>query len=311
MIADMPRGGPDAPRWDRWFETSRVEYLDRPDTPDEGRRVLRGLDRFQRLTLGYRSFCRLTLQQVRGVATPEILELGAGLGGLARRLVDRHPTARVTVSDVDPGVVGALRRGPLGAHPRVTPVVLDATAIDAPDGAFDVAVLTMSLHHLSPPGVVALLGEGTRVARRLLIIDGWRHPAYLAVAPLLWLTGGRPHVHDGLISLRRLYGAPALHALAGAGAAAVTVRTRFVPPGYLVAVATRDADGRRTADDGAHGRRSADAGPHDRQTATGCPHDRQTADDGPHDRRDADGDTRDRRTPDGAPPPPLSPGLLP
>jgi SAM-dependent methyltransferase len=240
MIADMPRGGPDAARWDRRFETGRAEYIDRPDTPDQGRRALRGLDRFHRLTGGYRSFGRLTLAQARDVPAPAVLELGAGLGRLTRHLVDRHPAARVTVSDVDPGLVGLIRRGPLGAHPRVTPAVLDATSIEAPDGAFDVAVLTMSLHHLPAPGVVALLEEGTRVARRLLIIDGWRHPAYLAVAPLLWLTGGRPHLHDGLISLRKLYSAKALHALAAACTPAVAVRTRFVPPGYLVAVATRD-----------------------------------------------------------------------
>ncbi|WP_437089502.1 class I SAM-dependent methyltransferase [Streptomyces sp. enrichment culture] len=246
----MPRGGPDAARWDRRFETSRAEYIDRPDTPEKGRQVLRALDRFQRLTGGYRTFCRLTLAQARGVPDPRLLELGAGLGRLARYLTDRHPTARVTVSDVDPDVVERIRRGPVGAHPRVTPAVLDATRIDAPDGAFDVAVLTMTLHHLPAPGVVALLEEGTRVARRLLIIDGWRHPAGLAVAPLLWLTGGLPHLHDGLISLRRLYGAQALHALAGACTPAVAVRTRFVPPGYLVAVATRDRQGRR-ADRGA------------------------------------------------------------
>ncbi len=61
MTAAMPRGGPDASRLDRWYETDRPEYLDRPDTPREAARVRRGLDRLHRLTGGYDRFARWTL----------------------------------------------------------------------------------------------------------------------------------------------------------------------------------------------------------------------------------------------------------
>lgn len=241
MSGDMPRGGPGAARWDRRYETCLPEYIDLPGDEARARRVLRGLDRFQRLTGAYRNFSRLTLAEVRDVPDPRILELGAGLGRLARHLLDRHPTARLTVSDAGPHVVEAIRSGPLGRHPRVTTARLDATSIAAPDGAFDVAVFTMSLHHLRPAGAAAVLREGTRVARRLLIIDGWRHPAFLAVVPLMFLTGGRAHAHDGFISLRKVYGAAALHALADGCRPRVAVRTRFAAPGYLVATATATA----------------------------------------------------------------------
>ncbi|MFD5554718.1 class I SAM-dependent methyltransferase [Streptomyces sp. NPDC127068] len=172
---------------------------------------------------------------------PRVLELGAGYGRLGQYVLDRHPGARLTVSDVNPGVVTRLREGPLGHHPRARCEVLDATSVDAPDGAYDLAVLTMSLHHLEPAGVAALLREGTRVARTLLIVDGWRNPAYLAVVPMWCLLGGPALVHDGVISLRKLYGPAAVHALAARCGAPMRVRTRFVLPGYLVATATRES----------------------------------------------------------------------
>jgi SAM-dependent methyltransferase len=237
----MPRGGPEAPWWDRKFETGRVEYIDRPDSGEKYRRSLRGLDRLQRLTLGYRTVARYALAQLDGVSCPRVLELGAGYGRLAQRLLDRHPTARITVSDVNPRVVEEFGSGPLGRHPRVTTAVLDATDVDAPDGAWDLAVCATTVHHLPPAGVAALLREGTRVAGRLLIVDGWRSPLLLGAVPLMFLTGGRAHAHDGVISLRKVYSAAALHALAGRCGAPVRLRTRFAPPGCLVAVATRAA----------------------------------------------------------------------
>ncbi|AZM47454.1 class I SAM-dependent methyltransferase [Streptomyces sp. WAC 06738] len=237
----MPRGGPAAARWDRLYETGRAEYIDLPGDPATTRRVLRGLDRFQRLTLGYRTCARLTAAEFGPAPYPRVLELGAGCGRLAYRILRAHPTARVTASDVNPRVVEELRAGPLGRHPRARCAVLDATAIDAPAGAYDVAVMAMSLHHLPPAGVLALLREGTRVARTLLLVDGWRHPLCLVSVPLMFLTGGPAQAHDGLISLRKVYGAAAVRALAGMCGAPLRVHTRFALPGYLVATATRSS----------------------------------------------------------------------
>lgn len=237
MTAAMPRGGPDASRLDRWYETDRPEYLDRPDTPREAARVRRGLDRLQRLTGGYDRFARWTLAYAGRAPAPRVLELGAGTGGLSRRVLHRHPAARVTVSDVEPGTVAALRAGPLGAHPRATVRRLDATAVDTPDLAFDVAVFAASLHHLPADAVRAVLREGTRVAGTLLLIDAWRSPLLCVPAvPLMFVTGGPAHVHDGLISLRKAYGAAAPRELAAtAGPAPLRLRVRFGLPGCLVA----------------------------------------------------------------------------
>jgi ubiquinone/menaquinone biosynthesis C-methylase UbiE len=61
---------------------------------------------------------------------------------------------------------------------------MDATAIDAPDGYYDLVIFAMSLHHLPPEKAAKVLAEGTRVANKLLIIDLRRPPASLH---LVWL----------------------------------------------------------------------------------------------------------------------------
>ncbi|WP_313896297.1 class I SAM-dependent methyltransferase [Streptomyces sp. YIM 98790] len=239
MTGEFGRGGPRPAWWDRWYETGRPEYIDLPEHGDEARRVLRGLDRFQRLTGGYRLYSRLVAREAAGLAGPRILELGAGRGRLAERMLKDMPDARVTVSDIRPESLEAFRRSALAADPRTSSRVIDATAIDAPDGTWDVAVFTASLHHLEPPQVRKVLAEGTRAARRLLIVDAWRHPVLLGVAPLMLLTGGAANLHDGVISLRKVYSASAVRELAASCGAPVEVRTRFCPPGHLVVSAAR------------------------------------------------------------------------
>src|ERR1700676_2990817 len=60
---------------------------------------------------------------------------GAGHGGLSRKLLEMHPTANTTVSDLDSTSVTNIAAGDLGRHPRATIATMDATAIDAPAGS--------------------------------------------------------------------------------------------------------------------------------------------------------------------------------
>jgi ubiquinone/menaquinone biosynthesis C-methylase UbiE len=244
-IAKMPRGGPDASCLDRLLQTGRPEYLDRDDVDDRVKRsVIRALDRTGEIFGNHRRFAAIALRELAEVPDPKVLELGAGHGGLSRVLLEQHPTATLTVSDVNPESVAAIAAGDLGDHPRVTVRQLDATAIDAPDGAYDLALFVLSFHHLSPTLASRVLAEGTRVADALLIIDLPRPPAPLhlvRLASMLPFAAFVPFVHDGVISSLRSYSPSALRALAAHADPEITLdlRSGLLSPQVVVARRTR------------------------------------------------------------------------
>lgn len=232
----------------RRLQTDQLEYLDRDDVNDLKRKVVQALDRTgRRRWIGaYDRIARVALAEVKDVPSPKILELGAGVGGLSRKLLESHPTAEVTVTDIDPAFVAEIAAGDLGGHPRATVRQMDATAIDAPDGCYDLAVFAMSLHHLPPQLAARVFAEGTRAANRLLIVDLRRpsppvHLAALAVTfPFIRLS---PLVHDGIISGLRAYSRSALRAIAQYADAAISLEFRNRPVGTTAVVASR---GRQT-----------------------------------------------------------------
>jgi ubiquinone/menaquinone biosynthesis C-methylase UbiE len=243
-IVSMPRGGPDASWLDRRLQTDRLEYLDRDDVDDLKRKVIQALDRSGRrrwIGIHGRS-ARMALREVTDVPSPKILELGSGLGGLSRKLLEQHSTAQVTITDIDPAFVAAVATGDLGSHPRATVREMDATAIDAPDGYYDLAVFAFSLHHLPPELAARVFAEGTRAANKLLIIDLRRPPVpvhLVALAAALPFTRLIPLLHDGVISSKRAYSPSALRALAQYADPAITVEFRTRPLGTTAVVAGR------------------------------------------------------------------------
>jgi len=243
-IVSMPRGGPDASWLDRRLRTDRMEYLDRDDAGDLKRKVIESLDRSgRRRLLGAYGLCaRAALDEVTDIASPKILELGCGLGGLSRKLLEYHRTALVTVTDIDPAFVADVAASDLGSHPRATVREMDATAIDAPDGYYDLAVFALSLHHLPPEQAARVFAEGARAAKKFLIIDlrRWRAPFQLVLlAFTLPLTGLIPSLHDGVISSLRAYSRSALRALAEHADPALTVEFRDRPRGTTAMVVGR------------------------------------------------------------------------
>lgn len=239
----MPRGGPDASCIDRLLETDRLEYLDRDDIADSTKRsVIRALEWTGDVFGNTDRFAKIVLDEVADTADPAILELGAGHGSLSRKLLDWHPTAELTVTDIEPASVAAMKAGELGEHPRATVRAMDATAIDAPDGRFDIAVFALSFHHLPPSAAAQVFAEGTRVADKLVIIDLPRPPSLLHVirlAAMLPWAPIVPFVHDGVISSLRTYSPSALRALAEHADPAITVKLRGGLMDPQVAVATR------------------------------------------------------------------------
>ncbi len=217
-IAEMPRGGPDASCLDRLLQTDRPEYLDRDDVDDKVKRdILATLDRAGSFFGEHARNAELVLNQVADIADPKILELGAGHGALSRRILEQHPTAHVTISDVNPESVAAIAASDLGSDPRAAVRLIDATDIDAADGSFDLAVFALSFHHLPPAQAARVFAEGTRVADRLVIVDLPRPPSLLHIVKLATMAPLAlvwPFAHDGLVSSLRSYSASALRALA-------------------------------------------------------------------------------------------------
>lgn len=243
-IVSMPRGGPDASWLDRRLRTDRMEYLDRDDVDDLKHKVIESLDRSgrRRFLGGYEMCARAALDEVTDIDSPKILELGSGLGGLSRKLLEYHRSAQVTVTDIDPAFVAAVAASDLGSDPRATVREMDATAIDAPDGYYDLAVFALSLHHLPPERAAQVFAEGTRAAKKLLIIDlrRWRAPLQLGLLTFtLPFTGIVPPLHDAVISSLRAYSPSALRSLAEYADPAITVEFRSRPRGATALVAGR------------------------------------------------------------------------
>ena len=242
-IDRMPRGGPDASCLDRLLQTDRPEYLDREDADDRVKRgVIRALEWTGEFFGNHDRFAALALELVADVADPRILELGAGHGSVSRRLLANHPTAQVTVTDLDPVSVAAMAASDLGTHPRAVVQAMDATAIDAADASYDLTVFALAFHHLPPSAAAKVFAEGTRVASKLLIIDLPRPPAplhLLRLATMLPLAAVVPFVHDGVISSLRSYSPSALRALAAHADPAITVELRSGLCGPQVVIAAR------------------------------------------------------------------------
>lgn len=240
-ITTMPRGGFDASWLDRLLQTDRLEYLDRDDVDDGVKRqVINALDWTGRVFKNHEKVAGIALDLVADIADPTILELGAGHGAVSRTMLANHPTAHVTVTDLDAISVANIAAGDLGSHPRARVVEMDATDIDAADGEFDLALFALSFHHFTPELAALVFAEGTRVADRLLIVDLPRPPAplhLLRLATMLPLAPWVPFVHDGVISSLRSYSPSALRSLAHHADPAMRVELRngFNSPQVVVA----------------------------------------------------------------------------
>jgi ubiquinone/menaquinone biosynthesis C-methylase UbiE len=238
-LARMPRGGPAAGWLDRLLQTDRLEYLDRDDVPEEVKQTVIGaLQRMGARAGTHEKQARFVVNLLGDSVAPKILELGAGHGELSGHILAMHPGAQVTITDINPTSVDNIASGPLGADPRVTTRVVDATQIDGPDQSYDLVVFATAFHHLPPEIAWRAIAEATRVGKQFVVIDGMRPPALvmlvlLAIAlPLGGIVAAvspkrRPVFHDGVISMLRMYSKSAFIALGRA--ADRRLRVEFLP----------------------------------------------------------------------------------
>lgn len=242
-IARMPRGGPDASWLNRRFQTQRPELTDRYDISDAlKQKVIGTLDRFGDRFGLHALNAQMVLDQVAGIDKPRILELGAGHGGVTAEILSLHSSAEVTVSDIDPASVDNIAAGPLGAHPRCTVKLIDATEIDFPEDSFDLVVFAVSMHHLPPEDACRVIADATRVGKKFLVIDLERPstlglllapvmliPTAIAVLMVSPMSAVLPFLHDSLIGTLRAYSRVAFEALGDATAPDMVVE--FAPGG--------------------------------------------------------------------------------
>jgi 2-polyprenyl-3-methyl-5-hydroxy-6-metoxy-1,4-benzoquinol methylase len=141
-----------------------------------------------------------------------LLDAGTGSGDLPRAIVAwarrRHTPVRIVATDLHPQILAIARRR-TADFPEIVLGQADVRALPFPDRAFDLALLSLTLHHLDDDDAVRALRELGRVARRAVLVGelerSW--PAYLgakALAATLWRRN-RLTRHDGPVSVLRAF----------------------------------------------------------------------------------------------------------
>ena len=141
----------------------------------------------------------------------EIVDLATGSGDIPReiwrRAFRRGHAVRLTVTDLSPQILD-VARGVLADVPEARFVVCDARETPFPDGAFDVALCSLSLHHFAPDDAVRVLREMDRLSRLGFILNDIRRSAAgfaAAWAASRLATSNRLTRHDMPLSVRRAY----------------------------------------------------------------------------------------------------------
>jgi tRNA (cmo5U34)-methyltransferase len=80
------------------------------------------------------------------LAATRILDLGAGTGETARRVLEKHPGARMVLVDASAEMLEAARL--TFREDRIEQIVVQKLEDPLPDGPFDLVVSALAIHHL-------------------------------------------------------------------------------------------------------------------------------------------------------------------
>ena len=210
--------------------------MDAPDVdPHELRGALDHVAQVNRWLGGRRALLRHLPWALAG-GGGRILDVGTGSADLPLAAAGwgrRHRHAlRITAVDLHAATLRVARERTL-RHPEVQVARADGLALPFRDGAFDAAILSMTLHHMDGPDLTAILAELGRAARggRVLVGELERSlPNYLGARLMAATVWRRNPVtrHDGPVSVLRAFTAEELVELArAAGLRRPTVHRHF------------------------------------------------------------------------------------
>jgi tRNA (cmo5U34)-methyltransferase len=145
--------GRDAPLENTWHNVTQQFHVD-PDTY---------LERIRAALPGYDDLQDQAIQAIP-FEPREVLELGIGSGETTRRLLARFPNARVTGVDVSPKMASRARE--LGVEVRVARI-----EDPIPEGAWDLVIGVLSVHHLTSEQKRALFLAIRERSRSLVLGD--------------------------------------------------------------------------------------------------------------------------------------------
>jgi ubiquinone/menaquinone biosynthesis C-methylase UbiE len=198
---------------------------ERMDGRDLDRRLLAGdlhnLELLNRL-FGGRAIVRKHLEcflNERGGERLRILDVGSGAGDLCREVVHvcRDHAVPVTLYSLDSHPqIQAYARERLGNFPEIHFIRSDGRRLPARDGAFDITLCTLALHHFTEEDAVVVLSEMRRVTRGVAVASDLCRTRVALVA--VWLatrfTLNPMTRFDGPVSVERAFTGPELKELA-------------------------------------------------------------------------------------------------
>jgi ubiquinone/menaquinone biosynthesis C-methylase UbiE len=223
---------------ERFRERSyELEHLDKGDySPEEYEGCIVELQRVNQYLGDASALRRSLLAEIEraGLRSFSMLDVGAGSGELLRVAAAwanrRGIRARLVGLELNARSATVILKESK-ASDSISAVRGDALQLPFDDGQFDYAMCSLFTHHFEDEGVLQILRELRRVARRrILVIDLHRH----ALAYFLYTTLGRLFLQnrlireDGALSILRSFRPAELHHLAErAGLSNISVRRRF------------------------------------------------------------------------------------
>jgi ubiquinone/menaquinone biosynthesis C-methylase UbiE len=190
-----------------------TERMDAPDAdPAALEAALHQVARVNRILGARRALVRHLPWALPG-REARILDVGTGSADLPLAMADwasrQGRRVRVTAVDAHPLTLEVARRQTASA-PDVRIVGGDGIQLPFPDASFDLAVLSMTLHHMEGADVVGIVRELARVARggKVLVAELERSVLHYlgarALAATVWRNDPITR-HDGPLSVRRSF----------------------------------------------------------------------------------------------------------